>query len=82
MLLIAGPLLPESPSWLILHGKCEQAAKSLRRFTRFDVGNSIATIEVAIKQQYQILEEKSSYLDYFKGPNGSRTLIVCTVYVA
>lgn len=84
MLVVAGIFLPESPSWLILHGKRDQAAKSLRRFNgpQHDVAKSIATIELAIQEEHQILEQKSSYFDCFKGPNLRRTTIVCMIYLA
>jgi MFS family permease len=81
---IALPLLPESPSWLILRGRREQAAKALRTFNGqdFDTDKAIAQIELAIQEEYRVLEQKSSYIDCFKPPNLRRTGIICMVYIA
>lgn len=83
-LLVAGPFLPESPSWLILHHKREEAAKSLKRFNGpdYDVDAAIATIEVAIQHEHKFIEEKATYIDCFRGVNGRRTLIIVMVYLA
>lgn len=84
LICIALPFLPESPSWLIMRGRREEAANSLRTFNgkNFDTAKAIAQIELAIQEEHHLLEQKSSYLDCLKGPNLRRTLIVCMVYIA
>ena len=86
LFLIALPFLPESPSWLVLHGRRDEAAKSLIRFNGegFDTTRAIAQLELAIQEErdLQASEEGSSYLDCFRGVNFRRTLIVCMVYIA
>ncbi|CZR58888.1 uncharacterized protein PAC_08780 [Phialocephala subalpina] len=84
LLLIGVPFLPESPSWLLMKGRREDAAKSFRKFNgpKFDVESAIVTIEEAIKAERQLNEEASSWIDCFKGPNLRRTIIICMVYIA
>jgi SP family sugar:H+ symporter-like MFS transporter len=79
------PFLPESPRWLLLHGKEEQALKSLTwiRNTAYD--------PVAIRQEFEEMKLNTqhefevrnsvSFLDMFRGVNLRRTLIVVGVGV-
>ena len=84
MLILGIPLLPESPSWLLMHGKRDEAVKSLRKFNGpdFDTDLALATLEATLQKEQEISSMKSSYLDCFRGPNGRRTMIVCFVYLA
>ncbi|KEZ39575.1 hypothetical protein SAPIO_CDS9481 [Scedosporium apiospermum] len=76
--------LPESPSWLMIKGREEEARKAFRRFNgpNFDVDNAVATTKAAVQAEAELAQVKSSWLQCFRGPDGRRTLIVCMVYVA
>ncbi|CEL06517.1 hypothetical protein ASPCAL09692 [Aspergillus calidoustus] len=84
LLLIGLPFLPESPSWLIMKGRPEEAAASFRRFNgpRFDVQGAMAVTVAAVAQEQELARTGSAWLDCFKGSDGRRTLIVCMVYIA
>lgn len=53
MLVLAIPLLPESPSWLLVHGKREAAGKSLRKFNgpSHDVEATLALLEATVEKE-------------------------------
>lgn len=77
-------LLPESPSWLIINGKREQAAHSLLKFNGpgFNPENQITMLETAIEKEKTLEKEDASYLDCFRGSNLRRTTIVSMVFLA
>ncbi|KAI5918150.1 general substrate transporter [Camillea tinctor] len=86
-ILLAGSLiLPESPSWLILKDRRDEAAKAFRKFNgpKFDVNEAMAVMTAALLKEQEIAQENksSSWLECFKGSNGRRTLIICMVYIA
>ncbi|KAI0593541.1 general substrate transporter [Biscogniauxia sp. FL1348] len=85
--LLAGSfIMPESPSWLILKDRREEAAKAFRNFNgpKFDVNAAMAIMTAAVLKEREITHESksSSWLDCFRGSNGRRTLIICMVYIA
>lgn len=86
ILLIGSFFLPESPSWLILHDRREEAAKSFRRFNgpKFDVDDAMAVMTATVmkEQELQRVNKSSGWIDCFRGTNGRRTLIICMVYIA
>ncbi|KAI1504748.1 general substrate transporter [Biscogniauxia marginata] len=86
-ILLAGSLiLPESPSWLILKDRRDEAAKAFRRFNgaKFDVNTAMAVMTAAVMKEQEIARQNksSSWMDCFRGSNGRRTLIICMVYIA
>lgn len=84
MLILAIPLLPESPSWLLVHGKREEAGRSLRKFNgpSHDVEATLALLEATVEKERELNSQGASYLDCFRGSNLRRTTIVCMVYLA
>jgi len=84
LLLIGMPFLAESPSWLIIRGRFEDAAKSFRRFNGpdFDVDGAMALATTAVEQERELERTQSSWMQCFKGSDGRRTLIICMVYIA
>ncbi|KAK7052770.1 MFS general substrate transporter [Favolaschia claudopus] len=76
-------LAPESPWWLVRHGKIEQAKHSILRLTSkheketgFDVDETVAMMQHTTKLEERITRG-ASYLDCFKGHDLRRTEIVC-----
>ncbi|KAJ5988079.1 hypothetical protein N7481_003289 [Penicillium waksmanii] len=84
LLLIGLPFLAESPSWLIMKDRHEEAARSFRYFNGpdFDVDEAMAITTAAVAQEKELSRTGSAWLDCFRGPDGRRTLIICMVYIA
>ncbi|KAJ4286376.1 hypothetical protein N0V88_008043 [Collariella sp. IMI 366227] len=76
---------PESPTWLVRKGRMDDARKSLRRLAskiaaEEDIDRTLALIDYTDRLEKQ-MQEGTSYLDCFKGPNLRRTEIACAVWV-
>ncbi|KAH8629487.1 maltose permease [Alternaria alternata] len=84
MVVLGTILLPESPSWLILHGQHEEAMAALRKFNgrEFDATAAVAALEAAVERERTLESESASYFECLEGVNLRRTLIVCLVYIA
>ncbi|WOO80959.1 General alpha-glucoside permease [Vanrija pseudolonga] len=84
-LLIGVFFAPESPWWLVRHGKLEEAKKSLSRLTsskadsNFDLDETIDMMRHTTELEKDITSG-SSYLDCFKGTDLRRTEIVCMLW--
>jgi len=61
--------IPESPYWLVTHGKTEAAKESLEKLhgRNHDLNQRLRDIEHTINQQRKAKD--ITYLDYFKGSN-------------
>ncbi|KAJ4204142.1 hypothetical protein NW759_014979 [Fusarium solani] len=75
--------LPESPSWLVMHGQPQQAATSLRKINgpHFDTDTAIALLTATIEKE-QTANEEATFMDCFRGPNRRRTGIVIMTFIA
>ncbi|KAM3418200.1 hypothetical protein BST61_g4204 [Cercospora zeina] len=84
-LLIMMLLAPESPWWLVRHGKREQALRSLERLGRKSKGNnakaSLAMIERTVEIEDRMVG-RPKLLDLFKGTDLRRTIIICLIYAS
>jgi SP family general alpha glucoside:H+ symporter-like MFS transporter len=77
---------PESPWWLIRHGRKDQARRSLTRLTtegKVNIDETIAMMEHTNEIEKHLKENGGgmSYFDAFKGVDRRRTEIACMVWV-
>ncbi|KAJ0413212.1 maltose permease [Aspergillus carlsbadensis] len=84
MFILGFLFLPESPSWLLMHGRREAAVQSMQKFRGpgTDAEAVITEMEVAIAKEKALSDEGSSYIECFQGTNLRRTTIVVLVYLA
>ncbi|KAI1334133.1 general substrate transporter [Xylariaceae sp. FL0016] len=84
ILLVAVPFIAESPSWLLIHDRAEDAAKALRFYNgpNFDVDGTLTVLRAAIDEEREMDKAAGSWLECFRGSNLRRTLIICSVYLA
>lgn len=83
ILVFAIPFLPESPRWLLLNGKDEQAHKSLTwiRHTAYDavaVRQEFEEMRLNVQREMEV-QSQVLFFDLFRGTNLRRTLIVVGV---
>ncbi|QKX64731.1 uncharacterized protein TRUGW13939_11907 [Talaromyces rugulosus] len=79
---------PESPWWLIRHGRREEARRSLLRLsssrgrveTGYNVDDSIALMTLTDAQE-KLVRNGTSYFDCFKGVDLRRTEITCCAWM-
>ncbi|KAL6250941.1 hypothetical protein RBB50_001149 [Rhinocladiella similis] len=86
IILVGVILAPESPWWLVRHGRYDEARKALLSLTKvssgvpFDVDKQLAMIR-ATNELEKAMSEGTSYLDTLKGIDRRRTEITCMVWV-
>ncbi|PHH86650.1 hypothetical protein CDD83_9929 [Cordyceps sp. RAO-2017] len=85
-LMIGIYLAPESPWWLVRHGRLEDAKKSIIRLTSRNTGVVFDADETLSMMVHTNAMEKeavagTSYKDLFKGANRRRTEIVCVTWM-
>lgn len=76
---------PESPWWLVRHGKVEEAKKSLSALSRpgvsdYDTEDAVALMIITNTHE-KLTREGVSYWDCLKGVDRRRTEIVCCVWM-
>ncbi|KAJ7092798.1 putative maltose porter [Mycena belliarum] len=72
---------PESPWWLVRHGRHEEAAHSVERLGRkskLNSGETVALMRRVIELETTVASP--TYVELFKDTDLRRTLIVCAVY--
>jgi len=75
---------PESPWWLVRHGKKEQALRSIQRLGKESKQNAhekLAMIERTVEIEAQ-LGGAPTLLDLWKGTDLRRTTIICLMYAS
>lgn len=75
--------MPESPWWLVRHGRLADAEQVLRRVTsgkQVEKSNQTVAMMVHTNEIEKEIEAGSSYLDCFKGVNRRRTEIACVSF--
>ncbi|KAJ5703543.1 hypothetical protein N7493_011468 [Penicillium malachiteum] len=84
LLLLGLPFLAESPSWLIMKDRPQEARRSFLYFNgpKFDVDEAMAITTASVAQERELARSGSAWLDCFRGDNLRRTVIVCMVYIA
>lgn len=83
----AAYLAPESPWWLVRHGRIEEAKKAIKVLTvskdapdSFSIDDTVAMMIVTNNQE-KSQSENATYMDCFKGLNRRRTEISCVVWI-
>lgn len=75
---------PESPYWLVRHGKKDQALRSLERLGRkskVNAQNELAMIERTVEIESK-MGGAPSLVDLVKGTDLRRTIITCLIYTS
>ncbi|KIW09858.1 hypothetical protein PV08_11959 [Exophiala spinifera] len=86
IILVGVILAPESPWWLVRHGKLDEARKALLSLTKassgvpFDVDKQVAMIN-ATNELEKAMSEGTSYWNLFKGIDRRRTEITSMVWI-
>ena len=84
-ILIGCILAPESPWWLVRHGRFEDTKRSLQRLTasdmEFDLDKQVAMMEHTTELEKN-MNTGTNYQDCFKGTDLRRTEIVCMTWLA
>lgn len=79
---------PDSPWWLVRHGRYEEAKRALLRLTsakadsNFNVDEAISMLRHTNEVEKYLHNESLSYVNCFKGTNLRRTEIACMVWAA
>ncbi|KAM5353864.1 hypothetical protein ACJ41O_000514 [Fusarium nematophilum] len=75
---------PDSPWWLIRHGRSADAHRSLRRLcdkSSVDIDDTILLMEHTNRIEKSLNYGGDSYLDLFRGVNRRRTEIACMAWI-
>ncbi|KXJ85632.1 general substrate transporter [Microdochium bolleyi] len=72
------PFMPESPYWLTMKGRTEDAIRSLKRLSgpHEDINARAAQIDATIEHERQRSAVRTSFLECFRGSNLRRTMVI------
>lgn len=77
---------PESPWWLVRHGRKDQALQSIKRLGRKNGTQASAEETLAMMERTVQIEahlgSEPTLLDLFKGTDFRRTMITCLMYAS
>jgi MFS family permease len=85
VILVLVQFAPESPRWLIMRNRSEDAKKALRRlrsgaYTEVEIASELAAMQAHHDEEHAVGKEKPKFLDIFKGTDLRRTILsVCIV---
>ncbi|KAF9876902.1 MFS hexose transporter [Colletotrichum karsti] len=76
------PFFPESPYWLVAHGRAEKARKNLEKLhgTSYDYDGHMAEIHESIARHNQDNESQGSYAECFSQAAWKRTLVATSMF--
>ena len=77
-------LAPESPWWLIRHGRKDEALRSIKRLGTGDpekAQQTLAMVQRTVEIEAQ-MGGNPRFLDMFKGTDLRRTTIICLMYAS
>ncbi|KAM0589592.1 hypothetical protein ACHAP6_003345 [Verticillium nonalfalfae] len=78
LLLLGLPFVPESPYWLVMKGKQQEARRALEKLSPAgsNVEAALVQIQCTIEAERALSAEKASLVDCFRGTNLRRTRII------
>lgn len=76
------PFFPESPYWLVAHGRAEKARNNLERLhdSTYDFDGHMAEIHESLARQNQDNDSQGSYLECFSKTARKRTLVAIGMF--
>lgn len=83
-LIVAAVFMPESPWWLVRHGRFEDAERSVTRLmskTEKPAARSVVAMMVHTDEIEKSITTSTSYFDCFRGTDLRRTEIACVVFL-
>ncbi|KAH8659998.1 general substrate transporter [Xylariales sp. PMI_506] len=84
VLALGVPFIPESPYWLVMKDRHQDARRALERLSRpgENIDALLRRIEAIIEAERQLVAEKISFLECFRGQNRRRTgIILLCMYI-
>ncbi|KAH7136305.1 general substrate transporter [Dactylonectria macrodidyma] len=80
--LIFLPFFPESPYWLVAHGRVEKARENLARLhdSSYDLDGHLAEIHDSLGRQNHDKDSQGSYAECFDKDNRKRTLVAVSMF--
>lgn len=85
IILVLVQFSPESPRWLIMKGKDDEARRALNRlrkgaYTDVEIAGEFAAMQAHHEAEHAVGKEKPKFMDIFKGTDLRRTVLsVCVV---